>query len=59
MGHGILANDDRIINNNTQRHDQTKQADHVDGAAAYIKHRERGHKRNWYANGYPQSNWPS
>ena len=53
MRQGVFANNDCVVNNNPQRQNQTKQADHVDGAAHEQQHAKGCHKRHRDTNGDP------
>ncbi len=46
MGEGVFAHHDGVIHDDTQGHDQGKQADHIDGATGEIEHRQGGQKRD-------------
>ena len=40
MGHGILADNDGVVDNDSQSHDQREQADHVHAASRQIEYEQ-------------------
>ena len=51
---GVFADNNGVIDDDAERHDQRKQADHVDRSAYQIQHRQGRHERNGYADRNPE-----
>ena len=51
---GILTHHYGIIHDNTQRHNQAEERDHVDGAANHVEHCQRRQERNRDTHGDPE-----
>ena len=54
MSHCVLADHDCVIDDDSQRHDQSEQAEHVDAAAPQVEDQKGGRERNRDSDRDPQ-----